>query len=177
MNLVLFGFKTCGKTTTGKLVAKKLNKTFVDVDTIIEDLYYNPLLGRPKKLSHGDIFRHHGEEFFRALERDAVRKMRLVKNGVIATGGGSVLDYYNHAELKKNGLLVYLKTPKEVIKKRMLETKPLPGILDPDDPEKSFERMYKERSPIYDKIADVVLDTEGISLENLADQVCSLARE
>lgn len=176
MNLVLFGFKTSGKTAVGTLVAKKLHKTFVDIDKIIEDLYYNPLLGRPKQLTVSEIFVQHGEEFFRALERDAVRKLRLVKNGIIATGGGTLIDHYSHAEIKKNGLLIYLKTDFEVIKERILKLKKMPAFLDANDIEGSLRRVFQERLPIYERIADEVIDTQGKSLDIIADNVCSLSR-
>ena len=177
VNIVLFGFKSCGKSSTGKLLAKKLHRTFVDVDRVIEDLYFNPLLGRHKTLSCVEIFRQHGEEFFRALERDAIRKIRLVKQGVVATGGGAVADYYNHIELKKNGLLVYLKASKQILKQRLFSMTPLPAILDPLDPEGSFEELYEERVAIYERIADIVVETGSRSIEEVADEVRSLSHE
>ncbi len=175
MNIVLFGFKSCGKSTVGRLVAVKLHKTFIDIDSVIEDLYHNPLLGRPRQLSAKDIYRNHGEEFFRALERDAIRKLRLVKQGVVATGGGAVLDYYNHQELKKNGFLIYLKADKEVLRKRTVDQKPLPAFLDIADPNGSFEAMYEERVSIYERVADAIVDTRDLTLDAITDAVCAFA--
>ncbi len=176
MNIVLFGFKACGKSTIGRIVAKQLHKTFIDIDIVIEDLYFNPILGRTKKLTNAEIFHLHGEDFFRALERDAVRKLRLIKQGVIATGGGSVVDYYNYLELKKNGILVYLKTDSQTLKERLLSNKPLPAILDPADPEGSFEKLYEARIQVYERVADTVVDTQGMSIQAVAEQVCFSAR-
>ena len=177
MNIVLFGFKSCGKSSTGILVARKLHKTFVDVDRVIEDIYFNPLLGRTKSLTASEIYLAHGEEFFRALERDAVRKLRLIKRGVIAAGGGAVLDYYNHAELKKNAVLVYLEAPKEVLRKRVLAMQPPPGFLDREDLEGSFERIYDERISIYERVADVTVATDELETDAIAEKVCILARD
>lgn len=177
MNIVLFGFKGCGKTLFGSMVAEQLNRTFIDVDRVIEDLYYSPLQGRPQELSCAEIYRKHGEEFFRALERDAVRKTRLVRHAIIATGGGAVIDYYNYTELKRHGLLVYLKASKETLKQRVLSLNPVPAFINPEDPERSFEALYEQRTPVYDSVADVTLETDESSPLSLVDRISLLCRD
>ncbi len=177
MNIVLYGFKCSGKSTVGVRAARQLNKTFVDIDEVIEALYYNPAAGRPVGLSCREIANEHGEPFFRALERDAVKKIRLIKEGIIATGGGAVLDFHNHEELRKNGLFVYLKAKKEALRQRILDLELTPSILQGPDRNAAFEKMYADRLPIYEGIADIVVDTDGLTPKQVTQQVCDVVQE
>lgn len=174
MNLVLYGFKCCGKSTSGVVAADILNRTFVDVDWVIEALYYDPLQGRDERLTCREIFQKHGEAFFRNLEREAVRKARLIKQGVIATGGGALLDFFNYVELKRLGTLVYLKADRESIHDRILQLPELPAYFDPNDVEGSFDRMFEARAQTYEHVADRILDVQGLSISQVAQEICAL---
>lgn len=174
MNLVLFGFKCSGKTSCGSLAAFQLNKTFVDIDQVIEALHYDPAAGRPEKLSCREIYLKYREEYFRALEREAVRKARFVKDGIIATGGGAILDFFNYVELKRLGLLVYLKADREAIRQRIVSLPEPPAYFDPADIEGSFGQIYRARIETYERVADRVLDTHGLSIEQVAKAISDL---
>ena len=80
-NIVLIGFSGTGKTTIGKLLAQRLGKSFVDIDVEIE---------QKCKSSAEEIFRLHGEEYFRKQEHAIVRSLSARSNTVIATGGGAL---------------------------------------------------------------------------------------
>ena len=177
MNIVLFGFKCSGKTTCGSLAAYQLNKTFIDIDQVIEALYYDPLAGRPQKLSCRDIYLSMGEKHFRILEREAVRKARLVKEGIIATGGGSILDFFNYVELKRLGVLVYLKADREVIRERILGLPDPPAYFNVADIEGSFDQIYQGRIETYERVADKVLDTENLTIEQVGEAIINIYRE
>lgn len=177
MSTILFGFPACGKTTVGKRVAQQLDKTFVDLDYVIEAIYYDPIAGRSMELTCRQIAREHGEEYFRALEREAIKKLRLIRHGIIATGGGAVLDFYNHQELKKRGQLFYLLADKQQIKQRLFAQDSLPTYLDKGNPEDAFEEMYRTRQPVYERVADVVVDTRNRSLEQIAKEISDLLQK
>ena len=153
MNLILFGFKGCGKTYYGKRVAAKLHLPFIDTDDLIEQLYFkryhSPLSCRQIALEKGGVF-------FRKLEKEVIHSLSIEK-AIIALGGGAVLDEDNVSYLKKLGKLVYLKIDKETLKKRMLSNE-LPSFLDPNDPEESFENMYHDRKKKYEDIGAAVID-------------------
>lgn len=168
MNIVLFGFKNSGKTTIGQLLAEKRELPFVDVDRLIEGIYQEKT---GEKLPVHKVFETLGASGFRAIEKEAVFSTTNKTDSIIATGGGSVLDSENVEILKSNGQLIYLKAPKKVIKERMLSSERLPAFLDPNDKEGSFERMYVERESIYEKIADIVIETEGKENEDVIKEI------
>lgn len=159
MNIILFGFKNCGKTTLGKLTAAKLGRPFIDTDQ---------LLPGPAR----DLHRTLGEKGFRALEAETLHALADVKNTLIAVGGGLILDPQNAAALAKLGALVYLKLDKETLKKRTLRD--LPSYLDPNDPEGSFEKMYEEREKKYEAIRAHTLNLENKTQDQILLEILAL---
>lgn len=153
MNIILFGFKSSGKTHFGQLLAQKMHRPFIDTDDLISELY-----GKKQKSAKA-IHKELGEQGFRALEKKAILHLKNVKDSVIALGGGAVLDPENVETLQKIGALVYLKTDPKVLKKRLLEGE-LPSFIDPKDPEGSFWKMIQEREPIYQSISARCVDTD-----------------
>lgn len=160
MNLILYGFKSCGKTTLGQRVAKLMNCAFYDTDNLVESLHQ---LKTGQCISAREIFTNEGELYFRELERQVLFLIANVENSIIAIGGGLILDPFNRGLLEKIGKLVYLKVKKEIIKKRIF-TKPhysnLPGFLDVSHPEESFEQIFQKRSAIYEQIVAYTLIIE-----------------
>lgn len=170
MNLILFGFKNCGKTTLGKLIAQRMNRPFLDTDRLLEELHYQQF-GEQK--SFREIYKTIGPEEFRALESAVVDNLQGTQNAVIALGGGTILDPQNASKLAKLGQLVYLKVSKGTLKDRIL-SRPLPAYLDPSDPEGSFERMYQERQPNYEKIRALSIDMETKTQDQVVLEICAL---
>ncbi|MDD6736069.1 MAG: shikimate kinase [Clostridiales bacterium] len=110
MNIVLTGFMAAGKTTVGKILAKKLDMQFVDTDVMTEEKY-------GMKIS--DIFERFGEAEFRRMEAQTIETAAKLENAVIATGGGAVLNTKNIEVLKKNGIIVNLEPNRQVIEERL----------------------------------------------------------
>ena len=133
MNLILFGFKGCGKTHFGKQLAEKMKRPFFDTDEIISARFSLPCR---------DLYRKIGEEAFRLLEREAIRSLIHVQNAIIAVGGGAVLDPENVKILRRMGRLVYLEVNLETVKKRVVDF--AVGPLD---------EVYRQRKPIYESIS------------------------
>ena len=159
-NIILCGYKSCGKTTLGKKIAEKTGRHFIDTD----DLVFKNC-------------QRHTIEAFRETEKAVIAALVDFQNCVIATGGGSVLAPENVAILKKLGKIFYLRVPKAVIKARLLYcgrkasrnshfqadrsiSGKLPAFLDPSRPEESFEEMYESRKALYESIADHIVDSE-----------------
>lgn len=145
MNLILFGFKGCGKTYYGKRLAEKLHRPFVDTDLLIEELYSQET---GESLAIREIYRKKGEEAFRALEKRAIHQLSGSANTIISLGGGAILDPENQEILKKIGDLVYLQASMQTLKRRMLHRE-LPAYLQNEN---DFDAMYAARLPIYESI-------------------------
>jgi len=151
MNVVLVGFKSCGKTTAGRELAKELNLELIELDELLEELYYERY---NEGLSFREIYKKHGEEFFRKLESEALIRLKGRKNIVVGSGGGAVLSEQNRKIMKEIGTIVYLDVDKNILLDRILNADELPAFLDKDKPEKSFEEIFDKRKPIYSGIAN-----------------------
>ncbi len=114
MNIVLIGFRGTGKSTVGKLLAKRLVRDFVDSDKYIESS-----TGKTIKC----IFEEDGEEGFRKIEAGTIAELSKVDNKVISAGGGAVLKEENVRNLKDNGFLVLLEATPEIIHNRITQDK------------------------------------------------------
>lgn len=160
MNLILFGFKGCGKTYFGKLAAQELKRPFVDTDELIVNLYGQ------KNLTVREVYKRVGEAEFRLLEREAVRSLELLEASVIALGGGSILDFQNRELLEKIGSLAYLETGLKTLQRR--GTNPIAGPI---------ESLYRERLPLYRAIPATRIDTDLLKEKEIVKALCSIIME
>lgn len=161
MNIVLVGLSGSGKTTIGKLLEKYLSgMKFVDTDEII--------VKRENK-SINEIFAESGEQKFREIERIVVENVSDENNLIISTGGGVVLNKENILNLKKNGVVFYLKTSPEVISERLKndDTRPL---LKVDDVKEKLYKMLETREKFY-QTADFSVKTDGLSPEEVVELI------
>ncbi|MEI8054876.1 MAG: shikimate kinase [bacterium] len=169
MNIILFGFKNCGKTTLGKLLATKLNLDFIDTDDLLAKRYQEKY---KESLSTQQIYKILGEIKFRDLEKEVINPLAHVENTVIATGGGSVMDKESTKILKNIGKMVYLKAPKQLMKERIFAGK-LPAFLDAKDKAASFEKIYANRETVYDTIAEIVVEIIAKTNEEIIQEIKS----
>ncbi len=150
MNWILYGFKNCGKTTLGKLLAQKYKRKFVDTDHMIEDFYERDT---GDAFSASQIFAKEGEFFFRKLEERVIFCLRSMKEGVISLGGGSVLQKKNVSLLEKIGSLIYLNAPEEFLREKCMRAPSALFYQGGEDPLSCFERLFQEREKIYHSLA------------------------
>ena len=136
-NIVLTGMPTSGKTTIGKLLAKRLGRPFYDIDSEI--------IKKAEK-SVSDIFREHGEEIFRDMETEAIRAISATQGAVIATGGGAPLREENIRLLKSNGIIYFL----DALPDTLESTSDRPLSSTPEQ----LRQRYEERYPIYISTCD-----------------------
>jgi shikimate kinase len=165
MNVVLIGYRCSGKTEVGLSLAKKMNRSFLDTDVLIEERCGSPIEAMVASKGWG---------FFRECERLVVAELSHTSPLVIATGGGVVLDGDNVTNLNRNGWLVWLKAPAKVLRERMAgdrrQGKDRPSLTD-QDPLGEIEAVLKQREPIYQKASDWAVDTAGRSIAEITDLI------
>lgn len=159
-NIILVGFMGAGKTTTGRVLARKLDRHFVDLDREIETVC---------GMTVSDIFRIHGEAFFREQERNMIRELSQQSNKVIATGGGVMLQPENVANLKSNGWVVCLAATADTIINRIGTDKTRP-LLNAPNREELIGKMLQERANRY-RLADYTVDTNRLTPDAVADRI------
>ena len=160
-NVILVGFMGTGKSAVGRLLSRRLKRPFVDLDERI---------AREAKRPIPEIFASEGETGFRKRESEAVEWASGLKNHVVATGGGVMLDEANVARLKKSGLLICLSARPDIIIQRTLSALPSRPLLNGPDPKAKVEELLELRSPFY-ALADRAVDTSDRSIEQVAEQV------
>ena len=150
-----------GKTTVGRLLAKRLGKIFHDCDHEIE---------ARTGVRVSVIFEIEGEPGFRKREAEELRRLAALENIVLATGGGAVLDPGNRALLRARGLVVYLHAQPKDLWQRTRHDKSRP-LLRTADPRARAEELYQARDSLYREIADLVADTGRQSVNVLVNQL------
>ncbi len=160
--IVLIGPMGAGKTSIGKRVAKNLGVRFYDSDIAVVS-------------AHGpieQIFAEHGEAHFRALERDAVRD-GLAGGGVVALGGGAVLDEQTQAALADHRVVLLTVRGDTVASRIRGGKRPL---LQHDDAIARWHEIYESRRALYERLADVTFDTSAGPLQEVVDAIAHWAR-
>lgn len=165
-NIILIGFMGAGKTTTGRLLAARLGRHFIDVDRKIE---------LENNMSVSELFNHQGEDSFRRKEADMIARVTRYKNVVIATGGGAVMFAENVMRLRQNGVVIALTASLEVILERTgrRNTRPL---LERPDREEYVARLLQERAAVY-AIADYTVDTSISSPPQVTERIINFLRK
>ncbi len=150
-NIALCGMPSAGKTSVGKLVAKKLNLEFFDSDEEITKKH-----GKTPK----EIIEESGEECFRALESETVRELSAKSGAVISLGGGAVLREENVFNLKRNSTIVYIKRDISLLTS---ENRPLSKSV-------GIEKLYEKRKGIYESVSDITVENNS-TVENCVERV------
>jgi shikimate kinase len=162
-NIVLIGFMGTGKTSTGKVLAQRLGKAFIDMDSRIEEEYGQTI---------PQMFATKGEAYFRQCEKEMVKKVAARANAVISTGGGTIKDPENVALLKQRGLLVCLTAEPEVILERTERKgeRPVLDGADKGDRLLAIEKLLAEREQLY-RQADFSIDTTELSPLQVTERI------
>ncbi|HJS77295.1 MAG TPA: shikimate kinase [Burkholderiales bacterium] len=157
-NLYLVGMMGAGKTTVGRMLARRLKLRFVDSDHEIEARC---------GVKIPVIFEIEGEAGFRAREAQAIAELVKLDGIVLATGGGVVLEAENRRLLAERGTVVYLRATPEHLYERVRQDRNRP-LLATGNPLARLRELYRERDPLYRSIADLIVDTGRQSVQVLA---------
>lgn len=169
MNIVLIGYRGSGKTSIAKTLGMALHRQVVETDILIEEK-------TGKKVSA--LVKARGWEYFRKLEEDAVREAAGMDKAIIATGGGAVMNPENAERLKKNGIFVLLTADISVIRKRLAKAGAgkRPPLKD-KNAVAEVETVLAERMPVYKRLADFVVDTSGITIDEASARIINRLRK
>ncbi len=163
-NTFLIGPMGTGKSTVGKKLAKKSSQKFYDCDREIEN---------HTGASINLIFEIEGEEGFRKRETRLLDELTSMSNIVLATGGGAVLDKENRTRLSARGFVVYLKSDINQLLKRTSRDSKRP-LLQNTEPEAVLRELLETRGPLYEEVADMVIDTAELSINDIIAKIMSV---
>ena len=148
-NIALIGFMGSGKSSVGRLLAKKLRFHFVDTDRMVVERAGRQIT---------EIFNEQGEPFFREQERLALESLRGQRRLVVATGGGIVMQPENVALLRELAFVVWLSASEEIIFERVSRNDRRP-LLHTPNPRKTIAALLAQRRPLYESAAHFCVET------------------
>jgi len=160
-NIVLIGFMGCGKSTVSKGLQRKYGMEIVEMDDII---------AKRCGMSISDIFKVHGEEYFRNLETSLLKELQEKTNVIISCGGGTPLREVNVIEMKKNGKVFLLTAKPKTILERVKNNHDRP-LLEGNKNVDFIENLLSQRREKYEKAADVIIETDGKSIDSICEEI------
>ena len=152
-----------GKTTLGKIVAKKQKLEFIDIDLNVE---------KKNSMTISEIFKKKGEKFFRMEEEKEVLKFMEKNNCVIALGGGAFINKTIRENILKNAISIWLDVDIKSLNKRIKWNQKRP-LLKKENNQKKLYELYYERKNIY-KLANHKITCGKLSKKNIAEKIISL---
>jgi len=161
-NVALMGFMGVGKTAVGKVLANKLNREFIELDSLIEQKAGKPI---------PEIFRQDGEIAFREFEIEVTKEVSQRERVVIACGGGIVLNQINIDRLRQKSVIVYLTASPGVILNRVLNSGGERPLLKTADKALAIQKLLKFRKPFYERATDIRIDTSKLSDDSVAERI------
>lgn len=164
---MLVGMMGSGKSTVGRLLARRLRRPFLDTDALVE---------QRSGCTVRELIVERGEPAFRDLESEVLADALASETpAVVAAAGGVVLRADNRAVLRdRAGKVVWLAAPLDVLAGRIRSGKHRP-LLD-TDPEGTLERLEREREPLYREVADVMVLSDGRPADQIAEQIVTVLR-
>jgi shikimate kinase len=164
-SLVLVGMPGSGKSAVGRRLAARLEITFVDADEEIESAAGKPIM---------DIFKDHGEAYFREGERKVIARLLGTGPQVLATGGGALMAAETRDNIRRSGISIWLKAELAVLMRRVLKRNTRP-LLE-KDPEGVMRQLMEARYPVY-ATADITVESRDLPHDTVVGEIIeALAR-
>ena len=160
-NLYLVGLPGAGKSTLGRQLARRLQKTFVDADAELE---------RKLGVTIPTIFEIEGEASFRDREEAVLRELTALTDVVLATGGGVVIRAVNRERLKENGTVIYLHAMPELLRERTRRSRHRP-LLNAADPIARLNELYTARDALYREVASLIVESNRDEISHFTRQL------
>lgn len=166
-SIFLVGMMGAGKTSVGRVLAKRLDKVFYDSDHVIEER---------TGVKIPVIFEIEGEAGFRNRESAVIDELTALPDIVLATGGGAVLAESNRTRLRSRGTVVYLRAAVRDLLNRTRHDRNRP-LLQTADPRARLAELYEQRDPLYRETAHVIIETGSQSLTSLVNRLHQMLLE
>lgn len=166
-SIFLVGMMGAGKTSVGRVLAKRLDKVFHDSDHVIEER---------TGVKIPVIFEIEGEAGFRNRETSVIDELTALPNIVLATGGGAILSESNRTRLRSRGMVVYLRATVRDLLNRTRHDRNRP-LLQTADPRARLTELYELRDPLYREAAHVIIETGSQSLTSLVNRLHQMLLE
>jgi shikimate kinase len=161
-NIALIGFMGAGKSAVGRALAAKLDMEFIDMDSLVEEKAGRSIAG---------IFASDGEPAFRRMEAEIAARVAGQEKKVIACGGGIVLEQNNIHIIRESSLVVYLTAEPDVLLRRVLNSRQRRPLLEVADPALAMDGLLGFRRPLYEKAADIIIDTSQLDIAGAAARI------
>jgi shikimate kinase len=163
----LIGYRCTGKSSIGSRLAETLRLPFYDTDALIE---------AAAGMTIREMVDQKGWAYFRDKEKECIRRVALMTDGVVATGGGAVMDPDNAETLKKSSVMVWLTADIETILKRMAADRATaeqrPSLSDAENLRIETETILGQRQPVYRKLAGLTIDTVRCDVDEAVEEIC-----
>jgi shikimate kinase len=161
-HLALVGLMGSGKSSVGRVLATRLERELIDTDALVE-----AATGRPVN----EIFASEGEEAFRRYELNSLtRALSRSAPAVVATGGGVVITADARQALRRNATVIWLRADPSVLARRLEGDRTRPLLAD-RDPLARLKELHDHRAPLYEEVADAVVEADGDNPSEVAEQV------
>lgn len=167
MNIVLTGFKSCGKSTIGRTLAKHLSMDFVDSDTLLEQCHAD---NKQEHLPCREIYRQYGKSYFRNLEKQVIARLGLLDNHVVAVGGGTFVNNPITPEILENSRVFYLEVNPAILAAR-IQAGGVPTFFTGGNFDREFQKLLCQREPIYRDIADYTINVSNLDVQSAVAQI------
>lgn len=159
--IFIIGMPGSGKTTVGRALARQLGWEFADTDHCMQ---------QNTGVDVSTIFAHEGEAGFRRRETEILQRVVEGKSRVIATGGGAVLAQVNRECMEAQGAIVYLRTPRDVLLRRVQRDLSRP-LLQGEDLAAKLDTLLEVRVPLYEALCDLRIDPGGRRAKQVAAEI------
>lgn len=160
-NIFLIGFMGCGKSTIAKALQEKLGMEIMEMDAEIV---------RRQKMTIAEIFEKHGEKYFRDVESELLQELKSEDHKIVSCGGGVVIRSENSDYMRKSGRVVLLTATPETVYERVKDSKDRP-ILNQNMSVSHIAQLMEQRREMYQRAAEITIQTDGKSAEEIADEI------
>ncbi len=166
-HVILMGFMGSGKSTVGYRLSYRLKKCLIDTDKLIE---------QKEGMTISDMFAKKGEAYFRQKETEYLNSLfHELGSRILSLGGGTPIREENRGIIKRLGKVIYLKASPETIYERVKYDTKRP-LLQCEDPKGRIEALLKERNPIYESVADIVICVDGKHIQEVVQEIVEAVR-
>lgn len=163
MIVFIMGLPRVGKTTFGKELSQKLSLSFTDLDV---EIILKSMRETGSLLTIKELFLKEGEQAFRQREEEALSQLGLSSDSIMALGGGTLISKKNRELVERCGKSIYLKISEHILTERLREN-PLAYVKEGSG--EAVLKLSKERTPLFEEMADLTLDLKELSFEDALD--------